>query len=218
MHVLRAVFGTAAMSCWFVGVTLIPLSQATALNFTVPLFTTLGAALFLGEVFRTYRLIALLVGFAGALVILHPGVGPVEPGAFIVLASSIFISCALLFVKSLSNSEHPTAIVFYMGLFMTPLSLVAASTVWVWPEAQHYPWLVAMGVLASIGQIGMAKAMQAADASVSMPFTFTHMIFASIIGYVFFGEGVDQWTWAGAGIIFIATFYIVRREVKLSKK
>jgi len=218
MHGLRAVFGTAAMSCWFIGVSLIPLSEATALSFTIPLFTTLGAALVLGEVVRRYRWMALVVGFAGALIILRPGIEKIELGALIVLASSVFISCALLAVKHLSSSEHPTAIVFYMGLFMTPLSLIGASTVWVWPEPEHYPWLIAMGVIASVGQIGMAKAMKAADASVSMPFSFTNMIFASLIGYFFFGETVDTWTWVGAGVVFGATLYIVRREAKLARE
>jgi len=218
MHGVRAVFGTAAMSCWFLGVTLIPISQATALNFTVPLFTTLGAALVLGETLRRHRMMALLVGFLGALVILRPGIVTIEPGVFLVLASSLFISGAVLSVKHLSSSEHPTAIVFYMGLFMTPLSLVGASTVWVWPQLEHYPWLIAMGIFASVGQIGMAKAMKAADASVSMPFAFTHMVFASIVGYVFFGEIVDIWTWVGAAIIFCATLYIVRREAKILKE
>lgn len=218
MHGLRAVFGTAAMSCWFVGVTLIPLSQATALNFTVPLFTTLGAALVLGETLRRYRMMALLVGFAGAFVILRPGFVDIEPGVFVILSSSLFISAALLCVKHLSSSEHPAAIVFYMGLFMTPLSFLPASMVWVWPDMHHYPWLIAMGLFASAGQIGMAKAMKAADASVSMPFTFTHMVFASIIGYVFFEEIADLWTWVGAGIIFVATVYIVRREAMILKQ
>jgi len=218
LHGLRALFGTAAMSCWFVGVTLIPLSEATALNFTVPLFTTLGAALVLGEVVRKHRWIALIVGFAGALVIIRPGLQEIELGTFVVLASSIFISCALLTVKHLSRSESPTAVVFYMGLFMTPMSLAGAYSVWIWPEPEHYPWLISMGFIAAIGQLGITKAMQAADASVSMPFSFTHMIFASIIGYLFFAEIADVWTWVGAGIIFGATLYIVRREAKLARQ
>ncbi|SCA57318.1 conserved membrane hypothetical protein [Candidatus Terasakiella magnetica] len=217
MHGIRALFGTAAMSCWFLGVTLIPLSEATALGFTVPLFTTLGAALVLGETVRLHRWMALIVGFIGALVIIRPGLQEIEIGTMIVLASSVFIACALLSVKHLTSSEHPMAIVFYMGLFMSPLSLIGASTVWIWPQAEHYGWLVAMGVFASSGQIAMAKAMQAADASVSMPFNFSHMIFATFIGYFFFNEALDLWAWVGAIIIFSATIYIVRREAKLAK-
>ncbi len=217
MHGIRAVFGTAAMSCWFLGLTMIPISEATALSFTVPLFTTLGAALILGETVRVHRWLALLVGFAGTLIIIRPGLQAVDQGALVVLASSIFISCAVLSVKRLSSSEHPAAIVFYMGLFMTPLSLIGASTVWVWPEPEHYPWLIAMGFVASMGQIGMARAMAAADASVSMPYNFTHMLFASLIGYVFFQDTADGWTWAGAIVIFSATLYIAQREAKLAK-
>lgn len=218
MHGLRAIFGTAAMSCWFIGLTLLPLSEATALSFTVPLFTTLGAVLVLGEVVRIHRWAALVIGFFGALIIIRPGIEEIEVGALVVLASSFFIACALLTVKSLSRTDHPTAIVFYMGLFMTPLSLFGAVPVWVWPEPEHYPWLIAMGVFAASGQMGMTRAMKAADASVSMPFSFTNMVFASIIGYVFFAETVDLWTWVGACVIFLSTMYIVRREAKLNKK
>lgn len=218
LHFIRALFGTGAMSCWFTGLTMIPISQATALNFTVPLFTTLGAVLVLGEVVRIHRWMAMIVGFMGALIIIRPGVQDIEPGTLIILASSFFISCALLSVKHLSSSEHSTAIVFYMGLFMSPISLIAAIPVWVWPQPEHYIWLVAMGVFASTGQLGMARAMAAADASVSMPFSFTNMLFASAIGYVFFGEVADMWTWIGACVIFCSTLYIVRREAKLSKK
>ncbi|WP_135075394.1 DMT family transporter [Terasakiella sp. SH-1] len=218
MHGVRALFGTAAMSCWFLGVTMIPLSDATALSFTVPLFTTLGAVLFLGEVVRMHRWMALIIGFIGALIIIRPGIEEIAPGMLVILASSVFIAAAFLSVKHLTSSEHPWAIVFYMGLFMSPLSLIGASTVWVWPEPEHYPWLIAMGVFASSGQIGMAQALKAADASVSMPYTFSHMIFASLIGYVFFDELADLWTWVGAVVIFSATFYIARREAKLAKK
>jgi len=218
LHGLRALFGTAAMSCWFLGVTLIPLSEATALGFTVPLFTTLGAALILGETVRVHRWAALVIGFCGALVIIRPGIQEVEIGTLVILASAVFISCAVLMVKHLSSSENPMTIVFYMGLFMTPMSLIGAAGVWVWPQPEHYIWLVLMGVFASTGQIAMAKAMRAADASASMPFNFSHMIFASFIGYVFFDEALDVWAWVGAVIIFISTVYIVRREARLAKQ
>lgn len=218
LHGVRALLGTAAMSCWFIGVTLIPLSEATALGFTVPLFTTLGAALILGETVRIHRWVALMIGFLGALVIIRPGIEQIEIGTLIVLASAVFISSAVLMVKHLSSSEHPMTIVFYMGLFMSPLSLIGAVGVWVWPEPEHYIWLVGMGVFASSGQIGMAKAMKLVDASVSMPFNFSHMIFASFIGFFFFNEAIDVWAWVGAVIIFTSTLYIVRREAKLAKQ
>lgn len=218
LHILRAIFGTLAMSCWFIGLTMIPISQATALNFTVPLFTTLGAALFLGEVVKSHRWIALCIGFAGTLVIVRPGVEEIQLGTLLILASSLFMSCTFLTVKRLSSTDHPATIVFYMGLFMTPMSLVGAAPVWVWPEPWEYFWLIGMGLSAATGHFAMAKAMAAADASVSMPFSFTHMIFASAIGFVFFAETLDIWTWIGAGIIFSATFYIVKRESHLKKR
>lgn len=217
-HLLRALFGTGAMSCWFIGLTLIPISQATALNFTVPLFTTLGAALVLGEQVRFHRWMALIIGFGGALIIIRPGVSEIETGALLVLGSSLFMSCTFLTVKRLSSSEHPAAIVFYMGLFMTPISLLAALPGWVWPEVSYYPWLIAMGLSAALGHFAMAKAMSCAEASVSMPYSFTHMIFATAIGIIFFNEVPTLWTWAGATVIFASTVYIVRREAVIARQ
>ena len=105
-----------------------------------------------------------------------------------------------------------------LGLFMTPMSLVGAAPVWVWPEFSDYGWLIGMGFSAAVGHFAMAKAMSCADASVSMPFSFTHMIFASAIGFFFFAETLDLWTWVGAGIIFGSTLYIVRRESQIKKE
>ena len=216
-HLIRAVSGSFAMGCLFTGVGLLPLADFTALTFTAPLFVTLGAALFLGETIRLHRGGALIVGFIGALVIIRPGAGVLEWGAVFALAGAFFMASTMLIVKSLSRDDKPTLIVFYMGLLMTPISFMVALPVWVWPQLDHLPWLIAIGFVAAGGQIAMTKAMSLAPASVVTPFNFLQMIFAASFGYLLFNEGLDTFTVLGSVIIFVATVYITLREARLKK-
>ncbi len=214
LHALRAGTGTLAMIFLFTALAWMPLAEATALTFTAPLFATAGAALVLGERVRLRRWSATLVGFAGTLVILRPGAEAVTPAAAAALAASAFIAASMLAVKALSRTEHPNAIVLYMGLLMTPLSLVPALFVWTWPEPATWGWLALLGLVAMVGQLMMARAFAAADASAVLPFDFARLVFVALFGFALFGERPDAWTWVGAGIIVAATVYIARREAR----
>lgn len=216
-HMLRAVSGSLAMFCLFTGVGLLPLADFTALTFTAPLFATLGAALFLRERVRLHRGSALIVGFIGALVIIRPGDGLLEWGAVFALAGAFFMATTMLIVKSLSGDDKPATIVFYMGVLMTPMSLVVAFPVWIWPSWEHMPWLIAIGVVAGIGQIAMTKAMSLAQASIVTPFNFMQMIFATAFGYALYDEHLDFYTLLGSVIVFAATVYITIREARKRK-
>jgi drug/metabolite transporter (DMT)-like permease len=158
------------------------------------------------------------VGFLGALVIIRPGAGTFTGASLVALASAVAIAAAQLSVKSLSRTEHPNAIVLIMGLLMTPMSLLPAAFVWTWPNWSTFLWLVSMGLVATIGQVCLVRAMQAADASAVMPFDFSRLIFASALGWLMFGERPDAWTWVGATIIVAATVYIARREANLARQ
>lgn len=217
MHVLRAMFGLAAMLSLFLALSLLPLAQVTALTFTAPLFATLGAALILGETVRLRRWSATVVGFIGAVIVLRPGMTAVEPAAFVALASAAFIASAMLTIKSLSRTEHPNAIVVIMGVLMTPASLIPAMLVWTPPSPKTYALLVIMGLAATFGQICLTRAFRSADASAVIPFDFSRLVFASVIGFVLFGEIPDIWTWTGATVIVTASVYIARREAILGK-
>jgi drug/metabolite transporter (DMT)-like permease len=218
VHGLRSLFGLTAMTSWFTAVSLMPVADATAFTFTAPLFATLGAALVLKETVGPRRWAAVGVGFLGMLVILRPGAGALEGAAFVALAAALFMAAAKLTVKSLSRTEMPDTIVLYMGLFMTPVSLVPALFVWQWPSWTALAWLVLVGGLASVAQRAMARSFAAADASAVMPLDFSRLIFAAALGWLVFGEAPDAWTWAGAGVIFAATWYTARREAALRSK
>lgn len=218
MHLMRSLLGLAAMLTFFTALSLLPLAEVTALTFTTPLFTTIGAAVILRETVKARRWTATIVGLIGALIILRPGVEALRPEAFIALAAAALMACAFLTVKSLSRTEHPNTIVLMMGLLMTPMSLVPAAFVWTMPGIHLWAWLVGMGLAATIGQVFLTRAFAAADASAVLPFDFSRLVFVAILGYVFFSERPDIWTWVGAGVIVTASAYIAHREARLGRQ
>ena len=217
LHLFRALIGLSAMLCFFTAISLIPVAEVTALTFTAPLFATIGAALVLGEKVRLRRWTATAIGFVGTVVILRPGSAMLTPAALTALASAAFMAVAILTVKALSRTENPNAIVLYMGLLLTPLSLVGALFVWTTPAPETWPWLVVMGLTATLGQLLMTRAFATAEASAVLPFDFARLIFVAIFGFLLFGERPDLWTWIGAAVIIAATVYIAHREARLGR-
>lgn len=217
MHGVRALVSLAAMLCWFTAVSLMPIAEVTALSFTAPLFATIGAALFLGEVVRLRRWAATVIGFAGALVIIRPGFESIDYPTGLALASAGFISISVLLIKSLCRTERPAVIVFYMASLMTPMSLVPALFVWDWPEPLTWAWLAAMGLVATLAHLALNRAFGLTDISAVLPFDFFRLVFVAILGLAFFDERPDIWMWIGAAVIFGATLYIAHREAVVAR-
>jgi drug/metabolite transporter (DMT)-like permease len=217
LHLTRAGVGMAAMTCWFFSVALLPLAQAVALNFTVPLFATAGAALILGEVVRRRRWTATIVGFLGVLVIVRPGFAEVTPATALPIAAALFMAGAVLLLKTLSRTENPNATVFYMNLLLTPMSLVPALFVWRWPDAETWGIMVAVGALAVLAHSMLTRAYVHADASAVIPFHYMQLPFVAAIAFVAFGEVPGLWTLAGAAVIAGAAIYIARREAAVAQ-
>ncbi len=214
MHVCRALFMLGAAMAWFTAISLMPIAEVTALTFTTPLFASLGAALFLAEKVGLRRAVAIGVGFAGAMIILRPGVEALTMPAMAALASAVFGAVGMLIVKSLSRTESPATIVIYVGLLLTPLSLVPALFVWTTPSLEALAWLAALGLVANLGHMPFARAMASADATAILPFDFLKLFFSATMGYLLFAEVPDVWTWIGATVIFGAVLYTARRESK----
>lgn len=215
LHATRSLLTLATMLCWFTAVSLLPLAEVTALSFTAPLFATVGAALFLGERVRTRRWAATLVGFAGAMILLRPGAEAFTPAAGLALAASAIMAASILVIKSLSRTEPPAVVVVYTGILVTPMAAIPALFVWTNPPLELWPWLVATGLVATLGHLALVRALAAADATAVLPFDFSRLIFAALLGFVFFAERPDAWTWVGAAVIFAATIYTARRETRL---
>jgi len=217
LHIWRTIIGLLAMYLWFSSVVLVPLAEAVALNFTLPLFATAGAALFLPEKVGLRRWSATCVGFLGMLVILRPGFTELTPPMVLPIVAAAFMASSVLIVKTLSDTENPNAIVLYMNLFMTPLSFIPALFVWRWPSPTIWLYLVALGLLATLAHLCLTRAYTKADASAIMPFDYARLPFIACLAYFLYGEVADVWTWIGAGIIAGSAFYIANREAKIAR-
>ena len=217
LHVLRAIAVVSAVMCWFTAVSLMPLAEVTALGFVAPLFAAVGAGLFLGERVGVRRWSAIIVGFAGAMVILRPGIQAVTLPAVLALTSAVLAAVSMLFLKSLSRTDPANTIVVYLTLLMTVFAVVPALMVWTTPSAGALAWMAAIGLSGTLAQLCYVRAFRAADASTVLPFSFFKLLFAALFGFVFFAQRPDAWTWIGAGIIFGSTLYTAHREARAER-
>ena len=216
MHALRGVLNAIAMLTYFYAVTITPLATVAALAFTSPLFATLLAIVILRERVGIRRWMGLLIGFGGALLIIRPGAGTIEFGAIMVLVSSMAWGGALVVIKILGRTETSLVTTSYGALFLLPITGATALFAWQWPTPEQWLLLAAIGGLGSITQICIAQAFREADATVVLPFDFTKLVWATLIGYAFFAEIPDGMTITGGAIICASVTYIAYREAQLS--
>ncbi len=217
LHALRGVVNGCSMLLFFTSLSLIPLAEVTALSYAAPLFVTLGAALILGERLRARRIVALVIGIIGMLIILRPGFAEIGLGQMLILGATVLWAISMIDIKILSRTDSSLTISTYMLFFAIPISLTASLSFWQWPNGTQLLLLMLLGVLGSIGQVLFTEAFRHADTGVVMPLEFTKLIFAAILGFMIFGQIPDFYTWLGGSIIFASTCYIAYREHKLSK-
>lgn len=212
LHSIRGLLQSASMCLFFYGLSLTTLAKVAALNFTAPLFASVAAVLLLREPLGFNRASALVVGFLGALVILRPGLAVFNVGAGMILTSAMIWGVVLIIIKRLAVTESSLTITLYMMLYLTPLTLIAAIFVWEWPTLVQLGWLVAVGSCGTAGHLCMAQALKDADTTAVMPFDFGRLIWAGLIGFLFFSEIPDVWTVVGAVVIFSAAMYLAVQE------
>ena len=212
LYTVRAITGAAAMISWFWAIANMQITEATALSFTTPLMATVLAILSLGEEVRFRRIAALLVGFLGVMTILRPGMEVIQPAALVVLGSCFCMAISTIFIKRLTDTEPPDAIVAYMLVMLMPIMLLASLFVWVWPTWEQLGWLLVMGIVATLAHMGLTRAFRAADISAVLPFDFSRLIFVSLFAWFIFDETTGIYTWIGAAIITATAVYIAHRE------
>ena len=201
---LRGCLTATLTAGWVVSLQFLPVDEATALNFTVPIWATIGAALFLHEAVGPRRWAAVAVGALGSLIILRPGLTDYEPASLVPLLVAGLMAAVMLIVRSLGRTESPVTIMVYMYVYSPPFLLL--------PSAG---FLLATLAMAGIGTVGMTMytlAFGRADASVVAPFDFLRLPFGAMVGLIWFGELMDFWSWIGAGVIFVSGAYIAQRE------
>jgi drug/metabolite transporter (DMT)-like permease len=209
---LRGVFAVAGMMFWFVALAAMPISDAVAVAFTAPIFVIIGAGLLLRETVGARRAIVAVVGFCGAVIIIRPGAGMMNPMVVFVLLAALSNASVQLTTRRLAGAATGGQVTLYMNLMLMPVALVFAVPGWVTPELADLPWLCAVGVFGTAAHIFLSRAMSATDASVISPIDFARLPFAALYGWLLFGETSDFWTWVGAAVIFAAITYMTRYE------
>jgi drug/metabolite transporter (DMT)-like permease len=212
VHIVRNTAHFGGQFGWFYGIAFIPLAEVFAIEFTVPVWTALLAALLLGEDITRPRLIAVVLGVIGVWMILRPGAAVVHPAAIAVLLGAVGYATSHTLTKKLSGSDTPLAILFYMTLIQLPLGLVPALSRWVVPGLTAWPWLVAVGLTALSAHYCMTRAFQLADATVVVPMDFLRLPLAAVVGFFFYAEKIEWWVLAGAVVIFAGSLINIRAE------
>jgi drug/metabolite transporter (DMT)-like permease len=217
-HVARALVQSTGMMCFFVGLTLIPFAEVTALSFSAPLFATVLAIVILRERIRIRRISALAVGFAGVLIVVRPGMETISTGALLILGSSFSWAVSMTIIKSLSRTESAITITLYAALFMAPITLVPALFVWVNPTPGQLLWLLFIGAAGTLGHVAFAQAFKLAEMSAVLPLDFLRLVWASSIGFWLFSEVPSLVSWIGGLVIFSSASYIAFREAQLARQ
>lgn len=217
LYLGRSTIGFISMCLWFTGVSYLPLNESTALSFTAPLFASVCAVVVLGEVIRLRRWTATLIGFLGTMIILRPGFAELTWPQAVILASAITSGINTVMVKQLTRTESPNAIVTYMTLYALPFSLIAASFVWVTPPLHTWPFILLLGLFATLGHLCLTRAFFCMDASSVVALDFFRLPFVALIAWFFFSESPDIWTWMGAAVIVASTVYITHREAVVAR-
>jgi drug/metabolite transporter (DMT)-like permease len=206
-HGVRNAFLYSGNVAWFFGVTMVSLADLAALQFTMPLFTIIMAAIALREKIGIHRWSATAVGFGGALIIIRPGIIEIDLGAIVVLIAAFMYSCAYIITKKLSSTEGGNLVVFYMSVFIVAFAFIPAMFVWQTPDIEDAPAMIALGIMGYTTHFCVTRAMAAADASYVAPFDFLRLPISALLGYILFQEVSDPWVWAGAAVIFWAAYY-----------
>ena len=214
LHMLRGVAHGTAVMLWFFAMARIPIAQVTAIGFTTPIFTTMGAVLFLGEVLHARRIAAVVISFLGTLIILRPGAVDIELGALAQLAAAPLFACSFLIAKKLTETESSASIVAYMSVFVTLALLPPALLVWRTPTLTELGWLFVTAVFATAGHYTFTRAMQTVELTVLQPFSFLQLVWATLLGFYAFSEVPDVWTLVGGAIIIASVTYIAHREAR----
>ncbi len=211
-HFWRATLGVIGMQSWFYSISIMPLNDATALSFTAPIIAAILAIIFLKEKAGIHRWAAIILGFIGAIIIIEPSGEGLGWQALIVLFATTFWASAGILVKSLSQTEPSTRIVFYMAVFMALWAAPPMLYVWEDPTWLQLGGVFMIALTSTFAHVCLVKAYARADVVLLMPFDFSRLIFTAILAYFAFGEVSGINTWVGAGIIIGSAVYIAHRE------
>ncbi len=218
-HFMRSLYGTVGMLLNFGAVILLPLAEATTLNFTAPIWATLLSLLLLKEHVGPWRWSAVLLGFVGIVIIAQPGSGHFELyGALVALGGAFMIALISIQIADLNKTEKPLTIVFYFALFSVPMTGVFMPFVMGAHDAEGWWLLLAIGVTGSIGQLLLTAALRFGSVASVIVMDYSSLFWATLYGWLLFEMLPPTSTWLGAPLIVAAGVIIAWREHRLAKQ
>lgn len=189
-----------------------PLADAVAASFVAPFFLTIFGATILKESVGFRRWSAVVVGFIGALVVIRPGMGVIHPAVMLVVVAAVLFAARQVIGRFLSTTDKTITTIAYTAIVSSFVISIPLPFVWQTPE-QPIQWLFFLGLALSgaLGEILIIKALEVAEAAVVAPIHYTILIWATVYGYLVFGDLPDRWTFIGTAIIVLAGLYTIRR-------
>lgn len=217
LHLVRNISHYFGQFGWFFAISIIPLAQVFAIEFTIPIWTAMLAPFLLGERLTGARALVIAIGFAGILTILRPGMIPIEIGALSALMAAVGYALSHTLTKKLTRTDTPLAVIFYMTIMQLPMGAVPSFYDWTTPSQAMWPWLVLVGATALSAHYCMARALAHADAMVVIPMDFLRLPLVAFLGLFLYGEALDPWVLGGAVIIFGAITINILTERRQGK-
>lgn len=217
LHLARNIAHFTGQNLWFFALTMIPLAQVFALEFTAPVWVALIAPFLLAEPLTRARLTTVALGFAGILIVARPFSGHLSPGLIAAAAAAIGFAGNAVFTKLLTRTEPVLSILFWMTVMQAAMGLLCA---FAWaghltlPDARTAPGLLVIGCAGLLAHYCLTTALSFAPASIVMPFDFTRLPVIAVVGMALYGEPLDPWVFLGAAVIFLANFYNIRAATR----
>lgn len=213
-HLTRSAVGLTGMICGFTAVSLLPLTQSTAISFSAPLFMTALSALVLKEPVGPHRWAAVAVGFVGVLIMVHPDPRQFAGvGVLFAIAAAVGSAGAMIAIREISRTEPGPTIVFYFTLAGAAVGLASLPFGWVMPGPGVLALLVAAGLVGGTGQLLLTEAIRRAPVAVVAPFDYTQLVWAGLIGFFVWSETPALLTLVGAMVVAASSTYILWREI-----
>ena len=209
-HILRGFMSSTNVTLLFAAVALIPIADMSAIGFLQPVIAAAIAGFVLGEVAGRNRWLAISAGFAGALIVIRPGFAEFNLGIAFALGSALAGALVSIMIKTLVRTDPPDTIAAWLFVTQTLILLVPTVIVWNNPTPEQWGLFVVIGFMSVVLQRAYNRGVQAADISISMPFNFTRLIWAALLGWIVFAELPDIWTWIGGTVIFAASVWLTQ--------
>jgi drug/metabolite transporter (DMT)-like permease len=217
-HVARNLIHYAAQLGWFFALTLIPIGQVVAIEFTMPIWTAILAASFLGERMTSWRIAAIVLGLVGVVVIVRPATGEINPGQLIALGAAVGFGISMALVKWLTRTESVLAVIFWMLVVQSAAGFFPTLYLWTWPSAYAWGWMAVIAICGTFSHYCLANAMRYADATVVVPMDFLRVPLTATAGWLIYSERLDMFTVLGAALILTGNLFNLKTSDPLAAR